>query len=195
MPKRLLLTIATTLSLPGCDNRIVTTATTHEHNPMPLAATGVYAHDITDLEGNATSLPAGHVTLIVNVASQCGYTPQYRDLQTLHDTYADRGFAVIGFPCNDFGSQEPGDAAAITACATGLDASFMLMDKVHVKAGPNQSPVYRDLSQATGVLPKWNFGKYLVNREGVAVAFFGSSVGPMDPELTGEIETLLDRPR
>jgi glutathione peroxidase len=71
----------------------------------------------------------------------------------------------------------------------------MLMDKVHVKAGPNQSPLYRDLSQATGVLPKWNFGKYLVNREGVAVAFFGSSVGPMDPELTGEIETLLDRPR
>jgi glutathione peroxidase len=194
MQKRLLLTIATNLSLPGCDNRIVKTASTQEHDPMSLSATGVYAHSINDLEGNATSLPAGHVTLIVNVASKCGYTSQYRDLQSLHDTYADRGFMVIGFPCNDFGSQEPGDAAAITSCAIGLDASFMLMDKVHVKAGPNQSPVYRDLSQATGVLPKWNFGKYLVNRQGLAVAFFGSSVGPMDPELTGEIETLLDQP-
>jgi len=185
MFKRLLMTLAAALALPGCDSRVIKVQATD--------AQGIYSHTLHDVHGDDASLAdrSGEVTLIVNVASHCGYTPQYRDLQQLHDAYADRGFAVIGFPCNDFGGQEPGDASAITACAAGHGASFPLMEKIVVLAAEGQSPLYRDLSQATGVLPRWNFGKYLVGRDGIPIAYYGSNVGPMDEQLTSEIEAAL----
>jgi len=188
MFKRLL--TALTLLIPGCDSRVIKVTPP----PSGAAAQGIYTHTLLDVHGDLASLAdrAGEVTLIVNVASHCGYTPQYRDLQQLHDAYSDRGFSVIGFPCNDFGGQEPGDASAITACAAGHGASFPLMEKVVVLEAEDQSPVYRDLALTTGALPRWNFGKYLIGRDGVAIAYYGSSVGPMDQQLTANIETAIN---
>jgi glutathione peroxidase len=188
MFKRML--TALTLLIPGCDSRVIRVT---PPPPTGAAAQGIYTHTLHDVHGGLASLAdrAGKVTLIVNVASHCGYTPQYRDLQQLHDAYSDQGFAVIGFPCNDFGGQEPGDASAITACAAGHGASFSLMQKVVVLETEGQSPVYRDLALATGALPRWNFGKYLIGRDGVPIAYYGSSVGPMDATITDALEAAL----
>ena len=149
---------------------------------------------MNDLYGNAVeqNVFEGKATLIVNLASKCGLTPQYEDLQALHDKYASQGFSVVGFPCNDFGGQEPGDAAAITACASGFGADFPIMEKISVIEGDSQCAIYRDLRKATGALPEWNFGKYLVNQNGTPVAFFGSTVAPLAPEVTERIELLLE---
>jgi glutathione peroxidase len=187
MSKRLLFALASSLAIPGCDARVIDVAASAS------PALGIYAHDCADVHGNPAGLAQfrGQVVLIVNVASHCGYTGQYRDLQALHARYADRGFAVVGFPCNDFGGQEPGDADAITACAVGYGADFPLMEKVIVKAGPNQSSIYGALAQSTGALPRWNFGKYLIDTDGQPVAFFGTRVEPLDEGLTGRIDALL----
>ena len=184
MFSRLLCLLAGLLALPGCDSRVV----------KAKDDTGMYTHTMQDLHGAAFNLAdrTGEVTLIVNVASQCGYTAQYRDLQALQDSRAGTGFLIIGVPCNDFGGQEPGDASAITACAAGLGASFPLLAKAVVKDQPGQSPLYRDLGQATGVLPKWNFGKYLIGRDGATIGYFGPGIGPMDPQLTDAIDAALE---
>lgn len=148
-----------------------------------------------DLGGSPVSLKdfRGDVLLLVNVASHCGYTGQYRDLQQLQDRYGDRGFTVIGFPCNDFGGQEPGDAGAIAACAADHGAGFPIMEKIRILDGPEQSPIYASLQQATGALPRWNFGKYLIDRKGHPVAFYGTRVEPLDTALTDHIESLLQQ--
>ena len=153
----------------------------------------VYELNCQDLQGNDYELSqrSGQVTLCVNVASECGFTKQYSDLQKLHDMYKDRGFTVMGFPCNDFGGQEPGDAAEIVSCATSHDASFPLMSKVTIKEESERSDFYAALAYGTGALPAWNFGKYLVDKDGKAVAFFGSPIDPLAPEVTGRIEELL----
>ncbi|MCH2138455.1 MAG: glutathione peroxidase [Phycisphaerales bacterium] len=184
---RSIVSLAIPLGLLSCDSRVV--------KVDPPAPTSIYTHDLNDVHGTPASLAnhAGQVSLIVNVASHCGYTAQYRDLQLLHDTYADRGFAVIGFPCNDFGGQEPGDASAITACAAGHGASFPLMAKISIKDDATRSPVYRDLYAVTDVLPRWNFGKYLVGRDGTPLAYFGSNIGPMDDTLTRQVEAALNQ--
>jgi glutathione peroxidase len=109
----------------------------------------------------------------------------------LHERYASQGFSVVGFPCNDFGGQEPGDAEAITACATGYGATFPIMEKVSVVEGDSQFTIYSDLFEATGALPEWNFGKYLVDQHGTPIAFFGSRIEPLSTELTDRIDALL----
>ena len=125
----------------------------------------------------------GKVTLVVNVASYCGYTPQYKGLEALHRELKDKGFAVLGFPSNDFGEQEPGTADEIaTFCKRTYDVTFPMFSKVVTHAGRDQSPVYSYLG-ASGHLPAWNFAKYVVGKDGRVRAFFPSEVTPEDPAL------------
>lgn len=133
---------------------------------------------------------AGKVLLIVNLASYCGYTPQYKGLEELNQKYSDAGLRVLGFPCNDFGAQEPGTNSEIVEfCTTKYGVSFELFDKVHAK-GSEQHPLYAKLTSS--VDPKgdvsWNFEKFLVNKQGEVVARFRSSVGPESPELIAAID-------
>lgn len=133
--------------------------------------------------------------LIVNTASKCGYTPQYAGLQKLHERFADDGLAVIAFPSNDFGNQEPGSPAEIkTFCEDTYKVSFPLMAKVHTK-GPDQAPVYRTLTEDTsdGIRGevRWNFTKFLVDADGHVVARYESGVDPLDDRIVDEIEKLL----
>jgi len=133
----------------------------------------------------------GRVTLVVNVASYCGYTPQYKGLEALHRELKDKGFAVLGFPSNDFGEQEPGTAEEIaTFCRRTYDVTFPMFSKVVTKPGSDQSPVYSYLS-ATGHLPAWNFAKYVVGKDGRVRAFFPSDVTPEDPALRRAIADAL----
>jgi glutathione peroxidase len=137
---------------------------------------------------------AGKVLLIVNTASRCGFTPQYEGLEALHSRYADRGFSVLAFPCNQFGAQEPGDAAEIANfCFTTYDVTFPVYAKVDVN-GPAADPLFERLkADAPGLLGsraiKWNFTKFLVDRQGRAVARYAPTTKP--EELTGAIEALL----
>jgi len=133
---------------------------------------------------------AGKVLLIVNVASQCGYTAQYKGLEELSQKYSAAGLCVLGFPCNDFGAQEPGsNAEIVNFCTTKYGVSFELFDKVSAK-GSQQHPLYAKLTSA--VDPKgevsWNFEKFLVSKQGEVVARFRSSVGPDSPELIAAID-------
>lgn len=153
----------------------------------------LYALEVTTLQGAKTPLSqyAGKVTLVVNVASQCGYTPQYAGLQKLHDELKGRGFSVLGFPSNDFGGQEPGSAEEIQAfCKKNYGVSFPMFSKVVTKAGQEQSPVYAYLGKG-GQLPAWNFSKYVVGKDGKVVAFFPSQVAPEDPALRAAIAKAL----
>lgn len=134
---------------------------------------------------------AGKVLLVVNTASQCGYTPQYKGLETLHAKYAARGLVVMGFPSNDFGGQEPGGAKEIAdTCFNTYGVRFPMFSKLTVK-GAGTHPFYAQLAQATGQVPGWNFHKYLVDRQGKVVASFKSDVAPEDRRLTAEVEKLL----
>lgn len=156
----------------------------------------LYSHETRTLLGEPASLAdyAGKVTLIVNVASACGYTPQYAGLERLHAELKDRGFSVLGFPCNEFGQQESGSPQEIRDfCDRTYGVTFPLFEKVGVKPGASQSPIYTALGNAAGKLPSWNFGKYLVSRSGGVVAFFEHKVAPADPSLRTAIETALSR--
>lgn len=134
---------------------------------------------------------AGRVLLVVNTASQCGYTPQYEGLEKLHAKYAARGLVVMGFPSNDFGGQEPGDAKQIgETCFNVYGVRFPMFSKITVK-GTGTHPLYAQLAQASGERPGWNFHKYLVDRRGKVVASFRSDVAPEDRRLTAELEKLL----
>ena len=125
----------------------------------------------------------GKVTLVVNVASYCGYTPQYQGLEKLHRDLAGKGFAVLGFPSNDFGEQEPGSPQEIAEfCKRTYDVTFPMFAKVVTKSGREQSPIYAFLG-SSGHLPAWNFSKYVVGKDGKVVAFFPSKVTPEDPAL------------
>lgn len=125
----------------------------------------------------------GKVALVVNVASYCGYTPQYKGLEALHRELKDRGFAVLGFPSNDFGDQEPGTGEEIaTFCKRTYDVTFPMFSKVVTRPGAGQSPVYAFLG-ASGHLPAWNFSKYVIGKDGHVRAFFPSDVTPEDPSL------------
>jgi glutathione peroxidase len=145
------------------------------------------------LDGAPADLAAyrGKVSLVVNVASKCGYTPQYDGLEALHRELKDKGFNVLGFPSNDFGGQEPGTAAEIqTFCRLTYGVTFPMFEKVVTKAGPGQSPVYGFLGRS-GNLPAWNFSKYLVDKQGRVVAFFPSKVTPEASELRAAINKAL----
>jgi len=137
---------------------------------------------------------AGQVLLIVNTASKCGFTPQYEGLEALHRRYAERGFEVLGFPCNQFGHQEPGDAAEIASfCSLTYDVTFPLFAKIDVN-GDGADPLYAELKrQAPGLLGskaiKWNFTKFLVDRTGKVVARYAPTTKP--EEIAADIEKLL----
>lgn len=133
----------------------------------------------------------GTVALVVNVASECGFTPQYAGLQTLHDDLSARGFTVLGAPSNEFGGQEPGSAAEIGAfCERNYGVTFPLLAKGETKPGPSQSPVYGVLT-AGGEVPNWNFCKYLVGKDGTVRGFFPSRIAPDDTTLRAAIDAAL----
>lgn len=157
------------------------------------AVASLYALSTTTLTGKPVDLKAyeGKVTLVVNVASKCGFTPQYAGLQQLHDELASKGFSVLGFPSNDFGGQEPGSAEEIaTFCELNYGVKFPMFSKQVTKAGADQSPIYSFLG-TSGHLPGWNFSKYVIGKDGTVKAFFTSKVPPDAAELRQAILTAL----
>ena len=158
-------------------------------------ADNAYGFEFAALDGGSLPLTAwrGKPVLVVNVASYCGYTPQYRDLEALWRRYRDRGLVVLGVPCNDFGAQEPGTAAEIkTFCESHYGVDFPLAAKVHVIGG-QAHPFYRWVADTLGegATPRWNFHKYLVGPDGELAGAWPTPVQPLDPKITGEIERLL----
>ncbi len=171
------LALAATLSLPAAERKV----------PMSL-----YEVTLNSLEGKPQSLAAykGKVVLAVNVASECGYTPQYAGLQKLYSELKDRGLVILGFPCNQFGGQEPGTATQIeTFCQKNYGVTFPLFEKVEVK-GAGKAPVYTFLTARHGE-PAWNFHKYLVGKDGQVIQAFSSKVTPDSAELRAAIEAAL----
>lgn len=149
------------------------------------AVTSFYDLNPMSLDGKPGNLAQyrGTVSLVVNVASYCGYTPQYEGLEKLHRELKSKGFNVLGFPSNDFGEQEPGTAQEIaTFCKLTYDVTFPMFEKVVTRNGRAQSPVYTFLG-ASGKLPAWNFSKYVIDKQGRVVAFFPSDITPEDPAL------------
>jgi len=172
---------------------LVTTATADGKNPS-----SIYDFTMKNIDGKDVPLGQykGKLLLIVNVASQCGNTPQYKDLEALYQKYKDRGFVILGFPANNFGAQEPGTDAEIKAfCETNYHVTFDMFSKISVK-GPDQHPLYRYLT-STETDPnyagdvKWNFQKYLVGKDGKVLAKFLSKVQPLSPEVTAAIDNAL----
>jgi glutathione peroxidase len=163
---------------------------------MTFAESRLQDIPLKDIDGKDTSLKAyaGKVLLVVNVASKCGNTPQYKGLEALQQKYKAQGFTVLGFPCNDFGAQEPGSNADIKEfCTQEYAVTFPMFDKVHVK-GANQHPLYKELSGKESPFPgdvKWNFGKFLIGRDGKLIKRFEPGVKPENPQVTAAIEAAL----
>ena len=153
-------------------------------------------HTVTNIRGEAVSLQAyrGKALLLVNVASECGLTPQYAGLQELYLRFKDKGLEILAFPCNDFGGQEPGTTAEIaTFCQSKFQVTFPLFDKVRAKG--DKSALYKTLTEEIAVNLrgeiKWNFTKFLVNPQGDVVARFEPQVLPLDPQVLAEIAKVL----
>ena len=153
----------------------------------------LYDLKVNSLAGKPVDLGQykGHVVLVVNVASQCGYTPQYAGLEQLYLNYKAKGFVILGFPANDFGHQEPGTPTEIAAfCSSKFNVTFPMFEKVVTLKGTDQSPVYQFLT--TGFpAPSWNFCKYLVDPTGKVLKEFPSKVTPDAKELTDAIDAAL----
>lgn len=155
--------------------------------------TNLYDFAVKTIDGQEIKLSnyAGKVALIVNVASQCGYTPQYKGLENLYRTYKDQGFVILAFPSNDFGAQEPGTDEQIKQfCSLKYDVTFDLFSKVKVR-GSEKIDLYQYLTSATKAEVQWNFNKFLVDRSGNVVKYYASGVAPDSAELKKEIEALL----
>jgi len=171
---------------------MVVSSLAHASTPCPA----LLNHSLKDIEGEQQNLCAyaGKVVLVVNTASQCGYTGQYKGLQALHDKYGKQGFVVLGFPANDFGGQEPGSNAAIKDfCESNYEVDFPLFSKVGVTAR-NANPFHEGLAKATGQRPQWNFHKYLIDRSGSRVLSFASAIDPESKEIVRNIEDMLKAP-
>jgi len=192
------------LTLHGCHGDDTPQA---QANPAPQPNTpdratheghDLYAMQVRRIAGDPVSLDAyrGQVLLIVNTASRCGHTRQYADLQKLHETYGDQGLAVLGFPANDFGNQEPGSNEEIASfCQVNFGVTFDLFEKITVK-GDEQHPLYAMLTEepfnTTSPGPvRWNFEKFLISRDGKLLARFGSSVSPSSPQVIEQIQAAL----
>lgn len=153
---------------------------------------------LKDINGKSTSLKAyaGKVLLVVNVASECGNTPQYAGLQALYLKHKDDGLVILGFPCNDFGAQEPGSNEEIKKfCSANYQVTFPMFDKIHVK-GVEQHPLYAALTGRDGPFPgdvTWNFGKFLIGRDGKPLKRFEPEVEPTDGELVSAVEAALKK--
>ena len=161
-----------------------------------IAATPLQEVKLKDIDGKDTSLKAysGKVLLVVNVASQCGLTPQYKQLEAIYKKYKGQGLEVLGFPCNQFGAQEPGTAEEIkTFCSTKYSVSFPLFAKLNVNP-PEQHPLYTVLTGKDAAFPgpiEWNFGKFLVGRDGKVLHRFSPRTQPDAPEVVAAIESAL----
>ena len=170
--------------------------TTTAQNPVTSpASTSIYDIPVKDISGKDTSLAPykGKVLLIVNVASKCGFTPQYTGLEAVYEKYKDKGLVILGFPCNQFGKQEPGTDEEIQAfCTSKFGVTFPMFDKIEVN-GENRHPLYTKLATAPGFPGKigWNFNKFLVGRDGTIIHWYESKVTPEGPELTQAIEAAL----
>ena len=158
-----------------------------------LAASSIYDFTLNSIDGQPTPLAEfkGKVVLLVNVASKCGFTPQYAGLEKLYEQYKDRGFVIVGVPANNFGGQEPGTNQEIkTFCSRNYNVSFPMMSKVSVK-GEDKTPLYQYLTESSGGEIKWNFTKFLVDKNGKVVARFEPKVTPDSAEVTSAIEKAL----
>ncbi|MFZ1007779.1 MAG: glutathione peroxidase [Candidatus Sulfotelmatobacter sp.] len=162
-----------------------------------LAASGIYSFTLNSIDGQPAPLAdyKGKVVLLVNVASKCGFTPQYSALEATYEKYKGQGFVILGFPANNFGAQEPGTNEEIkTFCSRKYNVTFPMYAKISVK-GEDQAPLYSYLTKDTG--PgltgdiKWNFTKFLVDRNGNVVQRFESAVTPDSPEMVAAIEKQL----
>jgi glutathione peroxidase len=189
-----------------------TTPQPHEHDmlakilllmcllALPLAAAEkgdmLYQIPLKDIDNQPTTLAKyrGKVLLIVNVASKCGNTPQYSSLESIYQKNSAKGLVVLGFPCNDFGSQEPGTLEEIKQfCSKNYSVTFPMFDKLHVK-GPEQHPLYACLTGKDSPFPgdiKWNFGKFLISRNGQILARFEPGIKPDAPEVVQAIDKAL----
>jgi len=155
-----------------------------------FAASGIYTFTLNSIDGNPAPLAnyKGKVVLVVNVASQCGYTPQYSGLESLYEKYKNQGFVIVGFPANNFGAQEPGTNEEIkTFCSRKYNVTFPMYSKVSVK-GDDQTPLYRYLtkqidSSVAGEI-KWNFEKFLIDENGKLIHRFRSQTTPLSPDIT-----------
>jgi glutathione peroxidase len=163
---------------------------------MTAHAQAIYKIPVKDIDHKDTSLGAyqGKVLLVVNVASKCGFTPQYKALEAVYEKYKDKGLVVLGFPCNQFGGQEPGSNEEIKLfCTTKYSVTFPLFDKIDVN-GTNRSPLYVELAGSGSPFPgdiKWNFTKFLIGRDGTILKRFPSQTTPDSPEVTTAIESAL----
>ncbi|WP_251374596.1 glutathione peroxidase [Polynucleobacter sp. es-EL-1] len=163
-------------------------------NAAPASCSPLLSHTFLRLQDEAPQNLCqyqGKVVLVVNTASYCGFTSQYDGLEKLYAKYKDRGLVVLGFPSNDFGQQEPGSNKEIADfCKNTYDVKFPMFAKSSV-SGPNPNPLFKMLIAKTGTTPKWNFYKYLIDRNGKVVDSFGSLTQPNSNSITGEIEKLL----
>jgi glutathione peroxidase len=163
---------------------------------IALSAGSLQDIPIKDIDGKDTSLKAyqGKVLLIVNVASKCGLTPQYKALEATYEKYRDKGFIVLGFPCNQFNGQEPGTNEEIKQfCSSKYSVTFPLFDKIEVN-GPKRHPLYVALAGTDSPFPgeiKWNFGKFLISRDGKILKRFEPRTVPDAPEVVAAIEAAL----
>jgi glutathione peroxidase len=162
-----------------------------------FAGSGVYSFTLNSIDGKPAPLAdyKGKVVLLVNVASQCGFTPQYSALEAIYEKYKDQGFVILGFPANNFGAQEPGTNEEIkTFCTRKYSVTFPMYSKISVK-GDDQAPLYAYLTKETGAgiagEIKWNFTKFLVDRDGKVFQRFEPAVTPDSKEVTGAIEKQL----
>ncbi len=160
-----------------------------------FAASSVHEFSLPAIDGAPAPLSAykGKVVLIVNVASKCGYTPQYAGLEKLYEKYKDHGFAILGFPANNFGAQEPGTNDEIKAfCSRNYNVTFPMYSKISV-SGDDKAPLYKYLTDTTGGEIKWNFTKFLVDGDGKIIARFEPKVTPDSPELVAAVEKALHK--
>ena len=163
------------------------------HVPVMAACPALLDRSMESIDERPRSLCefAGSVVLIVNTASQCGYTPQYEGLEDLYRKYRSRGLVILGFPSNDFGGQEPGSNKEIASfCVNQYAVDFPMFGKSSVH-GAAANPLFADLAKATGKAPRWNFHKYLIDRGGRQVLSFETQVEPTDPRLVSSIEKFL----
>lgn len=158
------------------------------------ASKSLYDFKTKTLDGKDFDLASlkGKKVMIVNTASECGYTPQYKDLEALYEKYKDKNFVIVGFPCNDFGGQEPGTSTEIQSfCSKNYGVTFPMMEKVTITSNP--APIYQWLTHksengVTDATVKWNFTKFLVDENGHLVKYYASATKPMDPEIIKWIE-------
>ena len=159
-----------------------------------LPEDSLYRLKTKTLEGEDADLSdyAGKVALLVNVASKCGYTPQYEGLEKLYDELKDKDFVILAFPSNDFRGQEPGTPEEIRKfCTDNYEVSFPLFEKVQTKEGEGQSAIYANLQKQLDELPSWNFCKYLIGKDGKAIKFYASKVKPDDADMRKAIDEAL----